>query len=264
MINVFIENRRRIYLVDMKEIENSNFQEISLGQMEDVRFMNRIDRKFCMGRERLPELLDRVREDYYILTINNNKKQAYNNIYLDSHNNMMYNDHVRGKLNRYKVRFRKYELSGDTFLEVKHKIPTGKTFKKRIECDGIRELSSDSLSVFLDSNLPSGYNDLRPVLINRFTRITLVNKEFNERCTIDVDISYEKNGNVRVLKNFVVVEVKSDLNGIKTPLVKALREMRIRPTSFSKYCFGRTWIDSTVKSNAYRPKLREIIKLNYN
>jgi hypothetical protein len=155
-------------------------------------------------------------------------------------------------------------LSGDSFLEVKHKIPSGKTYKRRIECNGNRELSSDPLSVFLENNLPAGYYDLRPVLFNRFTRITLVNKDFNERCTIDMDISYDINGNARILDNFVVVEVKSDLNGIKTPLVKALREMRIRPTSFSKYCFGRTWIDSTVKSNAYRPKLREIIKLNYN
>ena len=248
----------------MKTIGLENFEEISLGQMEKVRFMNRIDKKYCMGKEVLPELFERVRENYYVLSINNNREQTYNNIYLDDANDLMYTDHVRGKLNRYKVRFRNYELSGISFLEVKHKIPSGKTYKKRIECGDNREFSSDPLSVFLDNNLPAGYNDLRPVLVNRFTRITLINKEFNERCTIDMDIAYEKEGNMGKLDNFVVVEVKSDRDNIKTPIVKALREMRIRPRRFSKYCFGRTWIDSTVKSNAYRPKLREIMKLNCN
>jgi hypothetical protein len=161
----------------MKAIGIENFEEISLGQMKKVRFMNRIDKKHCMRKE---VLLERVRENYYVFSINNKREQTYNNIYLNDANNLMYNDHVRSKLNRYKVRFGNYELSGISFLEVKYKIPSGKTYKKRIECGDNRGFSSDPLSVFLDNNLPAGYDNLRPVLINKFTRITLVNKEFNE------------------------------------------------------------------------------------
>ncbi len=240
------------------------FQEISLEQMDNVKFMDRTDRKYCMGKEKLPELLERVKDEYYILSINSQREQVYNNIYLDSSNDLMYNDHIRGKLDRYKVRFRSYELSGDSFLEVKHKIKSGRTYKKRVGCNGNREILSESFSGFLDRNLPFGYTDLRPVLKNRFTRITLVGKDFNERCTIDMDIAFEKDGNEGSLDNFVVVEVKSELYGSKTPLMNVLREMKIRQSSFSKYCFGRSWLDNNVKNNAYRPKMREIMKLNYN
>lgn len=248
----------------METISVAYFQEISLGQMDDVRFMDRIDRKYCMRKDKLPELLERVKNNYYILSVNNQREQVYNNIYLDSSNDRMYNDHIRGKLDRYKVRFRSYELSGESFLEVKHKIPSGRTFKKRVGCNGNREILSDALSGFLDRNLPFCYEDLRPVLVNRFTRITLVGKDYNERCTVDMDIAFEKDVNVGVLDNFVIVEVKSELYGTRTPLMNALRKMRIRPSSFSKYCFGRTWLDNNVKSSSYRPKMREIMKLNYN
>ena len=47
----------------------STFAPISLEQMSEVKLMNRIDRKFVTTTDRLYQLLQMARQDYYIQEI---------------------------------------------------------------------------------------------------------------------------------------------------------------------------------------------------
>ena len=103
---------------------------ISLEEMNEVRLMNRVDRKFCFNRVDLQEILDTVSDDYYMLHIDTEHMLHYSTIYFDTSANDMFNAHHNGKLNRYKVRKRKYDISGKSFLEVKFTNNKGRTIKK--------------------------------------------------------------------------------------------------------------------------------------
>ncbi|NQV02446.1 MAG: VTC domain-containing protein, partial [Bacteroidia bacterium] len=102
---------------------------------------------------------------------------------------------------------------------------------------------------------------LHPGLWNRFTRVTLINKEMNERCTIDTDIRFQTEDRLISLPNLVIVEIKSEGHSAISPLAITLRDQRIKQSGFSKYCVGRMMIDPTVKQNAFKAKMRRMNKL---
>ena len=54
-------------------------------------------------------------------------------LYFDTPDRQMYAEHQRGRKNRQKIRVRRYESSGVSFLEVKRKNNKGRTDKKRME-----------------------------------------------------------------------------------------------------------------------------------
>jgi len=237
------------------------FGSIRLDQMDEVMLMNRIDRKFCINLAALPELLEKISDSYYCLEIDDRRVFTYTNTYYDSQANEMYNDHLRGKMNRYKIRVRNYDVSNISFLEVKFKNNRGKTYKSRIKCNGEASLTSGPLAEFLKEKTPFSPENLKAVMGNRFRRITLVSKALNERCTIDFDISFNINQKEHKLDRLAIVEIKTDGLAKATPILSALREMHGTTNGFSNYCFGRSVLEPTLKNNRYKPKIRNIDKL---
>ncbi|NJN28808.1 MAG: VTC domain-containing protein [Cyclobacteriaceae bacterium] len=94
--------------------------------------MNRTDYKFWFPTNLVPSILSCIKDDYYILTINNQAILPYETTYYDTLKNDMYVAHHNGKLNRYKIRRRSYMVNDVSFLEVKFKNNKGRTIKNRI------------------------------------------------------------------------------------------------------------------------------------
>ncbi|NQV01377.1 MAG: polyphosphate polymerase domain-containing protein, partial [Bacteroidia bacterium] len=186
------------------------FDTIQLEEMEQVKLMNRIDRKFWLHEAELPEILTSILPHYFALSINDQIQIRYATTYFDTPGNEMLRAHHNGKLNRFKIRRRTYVDSGISFLEVKFKNNKGRTIKKRISSD----LDSTQFSMkdreFIQSCTPYQSEELHPGLWNRFTRITLINKALNERCTIDTDIRFQTEDRLISLPNLVIVEIKSE------------------------------------------------------
>lgn len=90
--------------------------------------------------------------------------------------------------------------------------------------------------------------------------MTLVNKNFKERCTIDLNIQFVKGGRTTAFENLVIVEIKSEGRCAKSPLAIALRDQRIKTSGFSKYCMGRAATDAVLKRNGFKEKIRRIEK----
>lgn len=237
------------------------FIPIKLGEMDSVMFMNRVDRKYCINVNQLQVLLEKIQDSYYCLEIDSRRVFRYNNTYYDNWDDAMYNNHLRGKLNRYKIRVRQYNDTDMTFLEVKFKNNKGKTYKSRIRCDDFDGFYREESYSFLEENTPYKPEQLRPVMHNTFQRITLVNKDFNERCTIDTGLIFEAGAQKEGYDGIAIVEVKSEGHTKSTPILRTIRDMNNTCPGFSKYCFGRSVLDETLKNNRYRSKIRWVGKV---
>lgn len=242
-------------------LKTEYFDQIALGDMEKVQLMKRMDTKYWFEQDQLQTLLDSISSQYYMLQINGENWMSYLTTYFDTDDNVLYGAHHNGKLNRYKIRKREYLNSGIGFLEIKFKNNKGKTNKMRIPTRVNQpDLSNDEID-FIESCTPYSGCDLNTALINQFTRLTLVNKNFKERCTIDLGLAYQHNNKKVELNNLVIVEIKSDGKPGLSPLVIALRDNRIKASGFSKYCVGRTVTDAGIKRNSFKQKIREIKKV---
>jgi len=109
------------------------FSPISLKEMEGVKLMNRIDTKYTFSIDLLPTIMQLIKADYKVLEIDGNRKSSYKTLYYDTKEFSLYTKHHNGQLNRYKIRHRTYQETGDGFLEVKFKTNKGRTIKRRIE-----------------------------------------------------------------------------------------------------------------------------------
>ena len=237
------------------------FDPIKLSEMEQVKLMNRVDKKYWFHANKLNDLLEIIMDDYYLLHIDGESLLQYSTVYYDTAQSKMFLAHHNGKLNRYKVRRRSYLSSGISFLEVKFKNNKGRTIKKRIPSKFDVTDFSDREKDFVNEITPFYDHELVPSLMNNFSRLTLVNKNFNERCTIDLNLQFQNRENEVQLDNLAIVEVKSDGRSAASPLLLALRDLRIKQSGFSKYCIGRTVTDRSLKRNAFKDKIRTIEKI---
>lgn len=241
----------------------SAFAPISLEQMSEVKLMNRTDTKFVTNKAKMLQLLQLAQQDYYVQEINGERNQEYDTTYFDTHAFDMYNQHQWGHANRQKIRFRTYCVSGLQFMEVKTKNNHGRTKKKRIEVTDMDVLEEQKLD-FLTEHLRYGADTLQPALNNHFSRITLVNKAKTERLTIDTALSYHnlQSDKRMYMGDLVIIELKRD-GLVSSPVLEMLRQLRIHPHGFSKYCMGSALTNPQLPVNRFKCKLIEVGKLIY-
>ncbi|MGE5394174.1 MAG: polyphosphate polymerase domain-containing protein [Candidatus Saccharibacteria bacterium] len=241
-----------------------SFNRISLSDLDQVKLMNRTDKKFCLHRRLLPEILDALKNEYSILSINGEIIFDYDNIYFDTKDDRMFVSHQNGKRNRYKIRVRQYVQSNYNFLEVKFKTNKGRTIKERIKRN---ELFSELKGIdidFLKDTCPYSPFDLQPKIWSTFKRITLVDKNFSERVTIDTFLGFKNQDKEVILDNLVVVEVKQDKSNKTALITQVLSAYKIRQQGFSKYCIGRSLLEENLKKNNFKPLLLKLKKEYYN
>nr|WP_321451069.1 polyphosphate polymerase domain-containing protein [uncultured Carboxylicivirga sp.] len=246
----------------METLDTSYFHPISLEQMDGVKLMNRTDTKYCTTLQQLDKLLKKIEPHYYALTMEGENQLPYSTTYFDTPSANMYCNHVRGKKNRYKIRRRTYLSTGIHFMEIKFKNNKGRTIKERISTQAVFDQLSSEEQVFLNEHTPFNPFQLSPGLYNSFSRLTLVNHNFKERCTIDFNLKFAHDNEILTLKDLVIIELKTGQRDIHSNLAIALRDMRIKPSSFSKYTMGRSLLDEKLKTNAIKPKLRNLKKLS--
>ena len=245
----------------MDNLNLSSFDKISLDEMNGVSLMKRVDTKFILSESQLLKVFSKIQKDYKILEIDNERLMQYSTLYFDTQNKKCFKEHHNGKLNRYKIRMRKYLVSDICFLEVKKKNNLGVTNKTRRQIKDFETiLSSDSKEFIYNSQI----NDLllEPALYNNFNRITLVNKNYPERVTIDTNLSFKSANKEKIFDNLVVIEIKQEGKRLNTVMNKALKLMSILPTNFSKYCLGITNTFDNIKSNRFKEINLKINKLN--
>jgi hypothetical protein len=239
----------------------SQFEGITLEEMDRVKLMNRVDTKFAFSHVDFLAFLPKLISDYSILEIAESRSPRYESLYFDDQFKM-YKDHHNGRQNRYKIRYRKYVESDLSFLEIKHKIKN-RTNKRRIKVETIptTELPLEHLE-FINKILPTRL-DLQPTMWNGFNRLTLVNKTENERLTLDFNLVFHWNEQKVELDNLIIAELKQESVNRNSAFYALMKKHLIRPYRLSKYCIGsmQLYDKSIIKSNRFKKKLLKINKI---
>lgn len=246
------------------------FPSISLGDMNSVSLMRRVDTKYVIHVAQLPALLTAVQDRYAILEIDRRRAMRYSSRYFDTVDHRFFNDHHNRRAKRAKVRIREYVNSGIGFLEIKQKTVKGVTEKRRMlfgepgltpEARRFIDETFDRRADRKVGGAPIRGCDLQPSIHNQFRRITLVDTGRCERVTIDWELSSHLHSAGCQHVNLVIVEVKQEGVDRHAPVMQALKSVGARPFTVSKYCLGMVCLCSGLKANRFKKKLLRIGKV---
>ncbi|MEK6615845.1 MAG: polyphosphate polymerase domain-containing protein [Bacteroidota bacterium] len=244
----------------------SKFEPITLADMEIVKLMDRVDTKYVFPASQLLTILEGMKNDYRLMEIDNIRIHRYESLYYDTKDFMLYGKHQMGKLNRWKLRFRRYaDSGGPTFFEIKYKNNKARTIKRRIRVKEIGNRIEDKAEFFLKEITPFTPEIFVPKMWVNYSRMTFVNKFSQERLTIDTNLHYIKadsEGNMEVrFPQMVVAEAKRDKASSISQFIRLVRLTGVRESGISKYCFGIYNLFDTVKKNNFKPRVRFIHKM---
>lgn len=238
------------------------FEPITLKGLDEVKMLNRIDTKYVFHINRFAEILEEIRDNYYALEINGGRIFAYESLYFDTEDYQLYKFHHNGKLNRLKVRYRRYTDSGLVFFEVKYKVKGNRTDKKRLKQDDIRlTLTDEELELVKHHQLD--VKQLNKKMWIYFNRITLASKKMNERLTLDLHVAFDNFKNKRTFPELVIAEVKTDKSATGSPIIKSFNKRNFEEVGFSKYSTAVAMMED-IKNNAFKPNFIKIKKIIEN
>jgi VTC domain-containing protein len=221
----------------------------------------RVDRKYLLAADALEPLLARLRPEYSVLHAGEQGWARYENIYFDTPDRTFYHAHRCGRRPRYKVRIRHHVDRQLSFLEIKSKINSGRTVKRRLALPyGQNHLGGPELR-FIDTWATTNSVRLMPCVSISFLRLTLVGKGLNERLTFDRDVSFADGPREERFSRVVVAEVKQVVYSNHLGAVPALRTLHAREVAFSKYCIG-TLLVAPVAGNIFKPTLKAVERLS--
>ncbi len=238
------------------------FEAISLKDSTKAALMDRSEAKYVCHIAALLEMLPRLREDYFVLEIEDGRAMGYRSLYLDTPNFGLYMAHHNGKPSRYKVRYRHYLHTDMVFFEVKVR-EKGKTCKERLLLETDSDWSHNLPNEFFKEQRPHEHRVLEPKLEVWCRRITLVGKHADERLTIDLDLAYGLPGsNLKPgFRNLVILELK--YSDKATTFMPIAHQLHLRGQSFSKYSVGCGLLYPKLKANAFKPQRLTIERIEH-
>ncbi len=253
-------------LEDYQEVENrintllTTFETISIKGLDKVSLLNRIDVKYAFHIHDFEAILEEIRDNYMVLEIKDQRLFDYESVYFDTEDFLLYKHHHNGKLNRMKVRIRKYVDSNIHFFEVKYKVKATRTDKRRVKRSNMDRNFSEAEQAIV--NYPQiTADDLKEKLTIFYKRITLVSKKFNERLTLDVGLRYHaKNDKTIAFQELIVAEIKTDKTSFSSPILKSLKARHMEQIKMSKYSLGVALLED-IKSNNLKPSLLKIQRI---
>lgn len=247
---------------DKNEIYN-NYKEYCLKfnfhGLKDVgglSLMKRQDTKYIININKLEDIFNIIKDDYTILKVNGESFIKYENTYYDTKQMKLYNLHHNNCFSRLKIRVRQYQNSLVKYLEIKIKSNKNITVKERIEIPMNGSINDRESNIFLESMLGKGLTrELNKKLIISYYRISLMSKKYNERVSIDFNLSAKNicEKTIFHLVNHVVIEIKQERNNRNSLLSQTMKSLKCRPLSFSKYCISCALLYSNIiKTNRFK------------
>ena len=222
----------------LRENITEGFSLISLNEMDAAALLDRMDTKYVIKPDQIPGLLEDLKQDYRLLSINGIAPLKYRTLYFDTPDFKLYRMHHTGCRSRYKIRCREYLDTHVSFLEVKRKTSGGRTVKDRRMLDHPLRGMNLEIKEWLNGVFPYGSYNLIPMLWNTFTRCTLVSRHHPERVTIDVNLVFYAPFQSIYLDGMVVVEVKRASASQFSPFICRMDKRGIRRQGISKYHLG--------------------------
>lgn len=246
----------------VKNLKEKLFQiaPISLEEIAECRLLNRIDTKYLCNVKILPKILERADNDFRIQQIGDQRIFKYESLYFDTPSLKTYFDHHQGKRLRYKIRFRRYVDTKDSFLEVKKKKNYIRTDKRRIQSAFSSKLEETHIK-FIKEQVAVPKVGLNATIWTIFDRITLAGKNHIERITIDTNVRFKNEFQEVCLPGLSIIEIKRDKTAGISPFTQILRDYNIRPYGVSKYILGNVLLNPILKHNRFLKKVVTVNKI---
>ena len=230
----------------------SNIDPIALSDLSAAALMDRSESKFLLPATALPDILRQLASQYQVLTMQGQTVLPYRSLYLDTPGFALYYAHHNGRSHRYKVRFRSYEQTHTTFLEVKERLASGRTVKTRAP-ELAPAFPLQPVSQALLEQVPTDEQALEPKLWVNYHRITLVGRGQPERLTLDLGLEFQRPGDLHAqqVRDVVVVELKRASLRQPSPFAAYARTQGHRETRLSKYGVGCSLL-YPLRSNTFK------------
>ncbi len=237
------------------------FETVGLTELSSVALLNRVDTKFVFHICHFEEMLRELSAQYYILEVDEVRMFRYHSVYLDTDNFDLYKWHHDGRSNRLKIRYRWYLDSGTCYFEVKYK-SKGRTDKKRMSVKDVGEaITDDQIALIKHNTLATSL--LQKKMAIGYVRITLVSKDFSERMTCDLNLSFDNFHKSIKFPELVIAELKTGKSAMGSAALDCFRKRLFRRFSFSKYATSVALLQD-VKSNAFKPRIARIKRIIKN
>lgn len=234
---------------------------ISLSELDSVVLLDRIDRKYVLNLSMLNIVFPEIEKSYKVLEIEGHRIFTYENNYFDTKDLQFYYNHHNGYVNRIKVRCRKYLETNTSFFEIKRKEKINRTIKYRESVNELLLKLDENTIKTVQRYFRKPIHELQMTLKNTFQRITFVKEDFSERMTLDFNLVFDDNKNIKETNHFVVLEIKQLKSNGRSSIVDLLKKCNIRENSFSKYVFGIISLKKDVRKNNFLPLLKNLKKL---
>ncbi len=238
----------------------NTFDPISLGELQANMLMRRFDTKYKFNISRLPEFLNAVSKDYYVLDIKDVRLHRYESLYFDTDNFRLFIQHQNIRRNRFKVRYRRYTDSNLVFFEIKQKNNKNFTIKERIQQKTLETSIQHEAAEFLKEMIKMPPELFLPKIWVYYYRMTLVNKHAEERLTIDVDLSFASNDKHISCTPLIIAEVKQG-HHFRSPFTTLMKQHHIITEEISKYCMGVCLTHDNIKKNNFKKNFISINKI---
>ena len=249
----------------MSPIPNlDSFDSLSLKELNSkADMLTRVDNKYIVKGSLSAESINKLKEEFDVLAIDDKRTFGYENVYFDDAD-VCFQQHRQGKRQKFKARTRVYLDSEDlAFFEVKL---TGKgriIDKYRIPCSAsdhgtLPSQFTDFLKAKYADQYKKDFNfELSPTVKTAYRRITLVAKNGGERLTIDHDLSLNLNDvSSDVPSGLAIFETKSkNGNGIADKILRSESIPRVK--GCSKFCLSMALSGKMTKYNKFLPLIRK-------
>ncbi len=238
-----------------------SFSSISVKDLQSVSLLNRCDSKYVFNVKKSPGVFKKLCNNYNILSIKSQRVFPYKTVYFDTPDLQFFHAHHNGKLNRYKVRSREYVGLNKFFNEIKFKSNKGNTIKSRMKRSHISSTIDHNFAKFLTAETTLDPNTLVAKLFVFFNRITLVDKQFTERVTIDFGLQFTYKRQAHHLNTLVIAEVKKDKYSNQAHAETVFKDERIYTMGCSKYCVGISALHTNIKTGNLKPRLQRLQRI---
>lgn len=236
--------------------------EIAAPALVEARALQqRVDRKFLLALESLPQLFDGLENQYARLDAGGEAWARYRNVYFDTCERRLFHAHRRGVRPRHKVRIREHVDRALAFLEVKRKGTDGRTHKRRLDLSCPQRAHGERERQFVRQHTLLDPGTLILSVANTFRRLTLVGLASEERITIDSDLEFSMDARTTGIRRAVIVEVKQARRGHGSPILRGLRAIHAQEIGVSKYCVG-TMLLTPVRANVFLPALKALWRIS--
>lgn len=254
-------------LRDLLTAALADFAPASAALLQQRALLQRSDTKFLLPTALLPQLVRGMAEHYAVIGAPGAGAlpgAPYRSLYFDTAERRCFHDHRRGRRLRHKLRIRTYDDRRLTFLEIKSRRSSALTDKARLELPYDQGHLDERCAALIRARCQLEAAELSPQLWIAYHRLTLIGLCREERCTLDFSLSVSDVGHARsspAFEGLAFLEVKQPEPDFSSPIMRALRALRQRPRSISKYLVAVCELHPAERANTVRASLRAMHQL---